>query len=52
MRVTIDTAVLGPVARAELVPRGAEVELSRREGAVELRFEAAPSVTTLRVVRQ
>jgi hypothetical protein len=52
VRVTIDTAVMGPVARVELVPRGAEVGLSRREGAVELRFEAAPSVTTLRVVRQ
>jgi len=52
VRVTIDTAVLGPVARVELVPRGATVGLSQREGVVELRFEAAPSVTTVRLVRK
>jgi len=40
------------VVAVALMKRGATVGLSQREGVVELRFEAAPSVTTVRLVRK
>lgn len=47
VRLTIDTSVLGDIAKVELIPSGAPVPLTRRAGSVQLDFQAAPAVTSL-----
>jgi len=51
VRLTLHTAMLGDVTSAELVPSGQPVWISRQKGSIGLDFEAAPSVTTVRLTR-
>jgi hypothetical protein len=51
VRLTLHTAMLGDVTSAELVPSGQAVWISRQKGSIGLDFEAAPSVTTVRLTR-
>ncbi|MBI4552493.1 MAG: beta-galactosidase trimerization domain-containing protein, partial [Candidatus Latescibacteria bacterium] len=49
--LTLDTRVLGPIIRAEVLPAGEPVALSRQAGAVRLWVNASPGVTALRLIR-
>jgi hypothetical protein len=49
--LTLHTAQLGDFASAELIPPGQAVWMSRQKDSIELDFEAAPSVTTVRLIR-
>ncbi len=44
-------AVLGQVARIELLPEATPIRISRRPGSVRAELSASPSVTALRIVR-
>jgi hypothetical protein len=44
-------AVLGEVARIELLPKATPIRLSRRPGSIRAQLSASPSVTALRIVR-
>ena len=50
VRLTIHTDQLGDIGSAELIPSG-RVWMSRQKGSIELNFDAAPSVTTVRLSR-
>ena len=51
VRLTLHTAQLGDFGAAELIPSGQAVWMSRQKNSIELHFDAAPSVTTVRLTR-
>jgi hypothetical protein len=51
VRLTLHTAQLGNFGSAELIPSGKAVWMSQQKGSIELDFDAAPSVTTVRLTR-
>jgi hypothetical protein len=52
VRLTIHTASPRDFASAELIPSGQAVGISRQKSSIELDFDAAPAVTTVRLSRQ
>lgn len=51
VKVTIDTTVLGRIAKAEIVPSRQVIEVSQRAGSVQMVVAASPSVTTIRLTQ-
>jgi len=50
--LTLDTLILGNIEKAELIPSLKPVSLTRHGRSVRLYFQAAPSVTCLRLLRR
>ena len=49
--IRLNTAVLGDISAAQLIPPTGPVKFSREAGSVRLRLPASPSVTTIRLVQ-